>query len=442
MRQFSLIDIFDNVLPSLRYDLREEQEYMARFVETAIRTKKVLLAEAGVGTGKTFAYLIPALLHYNFQTDMLKHIMIISTNTIILQNQLIEDIYRIIDILKLDLDPEKLVLAKGKNNFVCPERGLRNKELISKEILEWALSTKTGDRNELLECSDKTWQLININEESDCSHCNNNNHCYYVNLRNRWKTARIIVTNHQQLLADAINRESSPSMPLFCLPSIIIIDEAHRFEDAALQMLSTSFCFNDIKILPRLVKNLEQQLMYILKGTAKLEQLGDDLIDGLKKAIEWDDEESGRAFVKKNDSLHYLIEQYLDIMQSVSEGLTLASTERYKNRQLDMIMDRLPETLEAIISPQKYVCWAEIKNYRIHNFAAISRDYPHKLYELLWKEKRPIVFTSATMTGVNPKDYSYLIETLGINDHIAMKAVASPFDLKKQRIVYLPIMYP
>ena len=136
------------------------------------------------------------------------------------------------------------------------------------------------------------------------------------------------------------------------MPSIIIIDEAHRFEDAALQMLSTSFCFNDIKILPRLVKNLEQQLMYILKGTAKLEQLGDDLIDGLKKAIEWDDEESGRAFVKKNDSLHYLIEQYLDIMQSVSEGLTLASTERYKNRQLDMIMDRLPETLEAIISPQ------------------------------------------------------------------------------------------
>ena len=83
------------------------------------------------------------------------------------------------------------------------------------------------------------------------------------------------------------------------------------------------------------------------------------------------------------------------------------------------------------------MCWAEIKNIEIHNFAAISRDYPHKLYELLWKEKRPIVFTPATMTE-SAKDYSYLIETLGINDHIAMKAVASPFDLKKQRIVYLP----
>jgi ATP-dependent DNA helicase DinG len=441
----SVADVFQKILPSYGFEVREGQEFMAYHIETAIKKRNILLAEAGVGTGKTFAYLIPALLAFDWTATVLRNTLVIATNTIVLQHQLIKDISRLTELLGIKINPEEVVLAKGKNNFLCPKRSSEALESLAKqgydvdELAKWAALTQTGDRNEAPPCSDEVWQSICVPEFSNCSRCAEKNYCCYQNQRRKWLGARIIVTNHQQLLADALNREENLRALLFKGTDMIIIDEAHRFEEAATQMLGTAFTFNDIKKMPELIKGLEQHLMYHIKESDIVESLGEELIHNLKNATQWDSqEENGRAFIKITDALADSIRSYLVILNRVSELGALAATTRYESHEFTSRTERLLNTLDALLTPKSHVFWAEMEGFKIKSINAIPRNMSKRLNDLLWSRRCPIILTSATLTGKDAGDYTYWINSLGLSEAKTMRAVPSPFDFQENRIVYIP----
>ncbi|MGB9859868.1 MAG: ATP-dependent DNA helicase, partial [Moorellaceae bacterium] len=226
---------------------------------------------------------------------------------------------------------------------------------------------------------------------------------------------------------------------LFSKPDIIVIDEAHRFEEAAAQMLGSAFTFNDIKRMPKLVNRLEQLLMYHITSSKNLEPLGWELIRGLSSAVQWkDEEESGRAFIEINNRLLQDIEEYLEILSGISKLVSLADTQRQKLPELAAVSEKVSATMKGLINSDSFVCWAQMKGRKVESFNAIPRDMSKKLNNLLWNHRRPVILTSATLTGNGPKDYSYWVTSLGISNANPMNAVNSPFDFRKNRIVYLP----
>ncbi|MGB9859722.1 MAG: DEAD/DEAH box helicase, partial [Moorellaceae bacterium] len=189
-RSLSLANIFEEILPSYGFEQREGQEFMAYHVETTIKERNILIAEAGVGTGKTFAYLIPALTLVDWSSELLRKILIISTNTIVLQHQLMGDISRLIQLLHIKIDPDSIVLAKGKTNFLCPAKAAIWNISLGPELCEWVESTSTGDRNEAPPCSDEIWQAICVDESCNCSQCEQKTDCCYQKQRQKWLRAR------------------------------------------------------------------------------------------------------------------------------------------------------------------------------------------------------------------------------------------------------------
>lgn len=440
VRKRSLIDVFEKVLPSCGFEERPGQEYMAYHVESIIKERSVLIAEAGVGIGKTFAYLIPALLSFEWSSELINNTLVISTNTIVLQHQLISDIHRLVDLLRMDIDPNSIALAKGKTNFLCLAKTDKRGLPLEPELREWIDRTRTGDRNDAPPCPDQVWQLICADRTDDCSQCYHTDICGYLRERTRWSKARIVVTNHQQLLADALNREANPRMALFRQPDMVVIDEAHRFEEAAAQMLGSSFTFDNVRRLPRLVYRLEQRVMVSSTRSSRLETAGPQLIQSLNDRVKWTEEgeSGGRAFIDISDQVTASIHKYLRTLEAVSDLQTLSANMQGRRSELDMTLERLIVTMEALINPDDFVCWAEMRGTNLESINAIPRDMTGRLEDLLWSCKRPTVLTSATLAGTGPKDYGYCVASLGLRHARIMSAVPSPFDYAKKRLVYLP----
>ena len=168
-------------IPKLGYESREGQEDMALDICEAIRDKQHIMIEAGVGIGKSYAYLVP-LIYYN---DMEKAPVVISTSTILLQEQLINDINKLSEILHIY---PKVVLAKGMTHFKCMYRAKnyvkKNKKKIDKELKSWINNVSVGDRSEFKPIDDKIWNKINV-KECTYSRCKMFEKCYYIKKRKK-----------------------------------------------------------------------------------------------------------------------------------------------------------------------------------------------------------------------------------------------------------------
>jgi ATP-dependent DNA helicase DinG len=224
------------------FEFRKPQQEMMRNVIDAYNDHSVALIEAGTGTGKSLAYLLPAILWAleNHQRTL------ISTHTIALQEQLItKDIPQITKALNLDI---KAVLIKGMGNYLCLRKFHDAKEeqlLLTPEeksefdrIEAWTETTKEGSRSSLpVMPSNATWERINA-ENDTCSYmkCPHYQKCFFFKARAQAEDAQILVANHHLLFADlAVRAETDNYKAQAIMPaySRIIIDEAHHIEDIA-----------------------------------------------------------------------------------------------------------------------------------------------------------------------------------------------------------------
>src|SRR5277367_3544710 len=237
------------------YAYRPEQAEMAKAVGAALARLEPLIVEAGTGTGKTFAYLIPALLSGRS--------VIISTGTRTLQDQLFRrDVPLLAKALGL---PAKIALLKGRANYLCrhrfelatqqgsllaPQRGVAR---LLARVSRWAATTKTGDLSELTDLPEQSpiWPSITSTRENCLGQeCPQFSRCHVIEARRHAQAADIVVVNHHLLLADlALKDEGFGDL----LPGAeaVILDEAHQVPDIAAQFFGQTWSVRKVQILLR-----------------------------------------------------------------------------------------------------------------------------------------------------------------------------------------------
>lgn len=252
-------DVFTQGGPLARalpdYAYRPEQAVMAKAVGAALARLEPLIVEAGTGTGKTFAYLIPALLSGRS--------VIISTGTRTLQDQLFRrDVPMLAKALGL---PAKLALLKGRTNYLCrhrlelatqqgallaPERGMAR---LLARVSRWAATTKSGDLAELTDLPEQSaiWPSITSTRENCLGQeCPQFSRCHVMEARRNAQAADIVVVNHHLLLADlALKDEGFGDL----LPGAeaVILDEAHQVPDIAAQFFGQTWSVRQVQVLMR-----------------------------------------------------------------------------------------------------------------------------------------------------------------------------------------------
>ncbi|HWJ95907.1 MAG TPA: ATP-dependent DNA helicase, partial [Telluria sp.] len=228
------------------YKPRQSQTEMAKAIANAIATQGTLIAEAGTGTGKTFAYLVPALL-WGGKT-------IVSTGTKNLQDQLfLRDIPNVRLALRA---PVSVALLKGRSNYVCHyhlERTLQNGRLTSRddvghlrEISRFIKMTSTGDKAELAKVPENAsvWNLVTSTRETCMgAECQYYQDCFVMKARREAQQADVVVVNHHLFFADVALKDTGVA-ELLPSANTIIFDEAHQLPDTATlffgQSISTS----------------------------------------------------------------------------------------------------------------------------------------------------------------------------------------------------------
>ncbi|MDZ7344640.1 MAG: DEAD/DEAH box helicase, partial [candidate division KSB1 bacterium] len=284
------------------YESRPQQMAMLEKVAEAFNDNKIAIIEAGTGTGKTMAYLLPAI-EWSVKN---RERTVIATGTINLQEQLIN---KDIPLLQKALDLKfRAALVKGRTNYACRRKLVEaasqpdlftetSQQQELQAILEWAQKTADGSKSDLAFIpQEAVWEKIQ--SESDTTlrtHCQFYHQCFFYNARRRAAAADVLVANHHLLFADlAVRLEAGESAEVAVLPNYqrIILDEAHDIEEVASSYFGTATSYHAImRILHKLHRIKDDKTTGLLAFTmAKIQQsanrLSRSLIDKFRQQID------------------------------------------------------------------------------------------------------------------------------------------------------------
>ena len=482
------------------FEYRKEQEEMAQYIQDAINEDRKIIVEAGTGTGKTLAYLIPSI---KWAVTNKKKV-IIATNTINLQEQLLlKDIPLAKSIIK---DEFSYILVKGRNNYVC--KRLFNELVLGKSvdietfsmeareqieyILKWGNKTKTGDKAELpFEVYPDVWELVQSTTELCLGKkCPYRKECFYMKTRMEKMEADILISNHHVFFADLnVRAETDFDSEYLILPryDMVIFDEAHNVESVARSYFSVEVSkISFTRLLNRIYqkknkkkkeksalirvedtvdeKNLEDSEQYIyLLNTLKeeisiLQNIGDEYFDEIRKIYETNTEapikKSLNNFEMTKSRFLENLREKKDIFQSkLTDFLNLMMSF---NNVIDEEKDKNPEVInfnnhlkmfKAYIDSFKfinsfeddnYIYWLDINSKRTNVIlTATPLNIAQKLSTVLFDNLDRLVFASATIV-VNG-NFDYFKKSLGLDEEDCIEAIIkSPFDYDEQMSVYIP----
>ncbi len=420
------------------YQAREAQIEMAEAIATAIDKKQHLIAEAGTGTGKTIAYLVPAILSGKRT--------IISTGTKNLQDQLFnKDLPTIRKAMK---KPFLAALLKGRSNYLCTYRlqnALTSTIGFTKEdaaalakINAWAKQTQSGDIAEMsgINEGDPIWyQTTSTPDNCLGQDCPDYAECYLVKARKKAQEADVIVVNHHLLCADWSIRDNGFG-ELLPTAEVVVIDEAHQLADTASNFLGINLGAKQLSDLA------QDTLMEYFKDATDLPALRtacDDLEHEIKdlrlafgvelKRGDWQDIDNNPKIL---GGLNALKEQ----LQRVTDQLNLASV---KTKALDSCFKRAEDLLQKIklIMDEKGGKW--IRWYEIHRktftLSLTPLDIASEFRQFMQQHQAAWIFTSATLSIAN--GFDYFANNLGLSQ-AASESWGSPFDYPNQSLFYHP----
>jgi ATP-dependent DNA helicase DinG len=442
------------------YEHRAEQLTMAHAVELAILDGRALLAEAGTGTGKTLAYLVPAL-----QSGKK---VVISTGTKHLQEQIIgKDVPLLSEALG---KPVEAVVLKGISNYLCrrklAELGLvADPELV--QIGNWARRTSTGDRAELAEVPDDSpaWKAVTTTPDARLGpRCEHFERCYVTQARRAAAKAAIVIVNHHLYFADAALRAAYPGAAVLPEHDVVVFDEAHQIEDVATEHFGLVVSSLRLAVLGRdahaeltfrarrsgaelrsaalLLQNLEQRaesffaLVRARLGPEDVRTVWpDDLFHDPLRREAWFkldaalDELAAHADRRAAD----LADEAGDEAEAGKIGEALHGIARRARG----IRDDLGELADSGPSAaRRLVRWTERRGRAVF-LGASPIDVAPLLREHVIKGVATAVFASATLTAGGRFDYAR--ERLGLPLEDADEVlVDSPFDYARQAMLYLP----
>ena len=420
------------------YRLRPQQVEMASAVGEAIETNGVLIAEAGTGTGKTFAYLVPALSKGGK--------VIISTGTKTLQDQLFNrDIPMVRNALQA---PVTVALLKGRANYVCHyhlERAKNDGRFLNRDdvvylarIESYAKTSKTGDRSGLGEVPEDAtvWpQVTSTRENCLGGDCPNYKDCFVMEARKQAMEADVVVVNHHLFFADVVLRDEGVA-ELLPACNTVIFDEAHQLPETASLFFGESVSSSQ---LIELARDTRIESATSAKDNAALPEAASALEKSARDLRLQLREESGRqpysaaqdnpdfaaalgAVVIRLNALTAILESQADR----SEGLQNCWT-----RGMDLLggLARWEEE-----DDRAWVRWIEIFGASVH-LNATPLSIADIFHRQISGNPRAWIFTSATLSVQG--DFSHYQREMGL----AAAATAfweSPFDYEHQALLYVP----
>ena len=482
------------------FEYREEQEEMAQYIQDAINEDRKIIVEAGTGTGKTLAYLIPSI---KWAVTNKKKV-IIATNTINLQEQLLlKDIPLAKSIIK---DEFSYVLVKGRNNYVC--KRLFNELVLGKSIdietfsmeareqieyiLKWGNKTKTGDKAELpFEVYPDVWELVQSTTELCLGKkCPYRKECFYMKTRMEKMEADILISNHHVFFADLnVRAETDFDSEYLILPryDMVIFDEAHNIESVARSYFSVEVSkISFTRLLNRIyqkenrkkkensaLKKVEesidekyledsQQYLSLLKTLKEeifiLQNISNEYFDEIRKIYETNTEAPIRKSLnnfemtksrfldtlrEKKDIFQGKLADFLNLMMAFNNVI---DEEKEKNPEVINFNNHL-KMFKAYIDNFKfingfeddnYIYWLDINSKRTNVvLTATPLNIARKLSSVLFENLNRLVFASATIVANG--NFDYFKESLGLDEEDCIESIIkSPFNYDKQMSVYIP----
>ena len=442
----SLAEIFTPQGPLAKaiegYKERAEQVHMAQAIADAIAANKQLVAEAGTGTGKTFAYLVPALLSGGK--------VIISTGTKTLQDQLFNrDLPNVRDALKV---PVTVSMLKGRANYVCHyylERAEQSGRFASREdaqyvhlIKRFAEHSKTGDKSELTDVPENATIWINVTSTRDnClgQDCNYYKDCFVMEARKKALAADIVVVNHHLFFADVMLRDEGVA-ELLPSANTVIFDEAHQ-----LPVIAGLFFGEDISTsqLMELCRDATAAYLTSAKDCIALSDAVPPLEKALKDFRLLFAHEGARMPVQKALALEGFEAAY-QMMQAKLEALTsVLESQASRDPVLEKCWQRGEELLVQLrrwlkAENSNLVRWVEVftQSVQLH---ATPLSVADSFGKQLNQQPRAWIFTSATLAVKS--DFSHYQSQMGLSGAESLH-LQSPFDYAKQALLYAPTNMP
>jgi ATP-dependent DNA helicase DinG len=448
---------------SLPYEYRPGQMEMAKAVERAIEERRHLIVEAGTGTGKTLAYLLPAL-----RTGRR---VIISTGTKALQDQLF---FRDVPFLETLIGDLRVCYMKGRANYLCRHKlaALRNQPILSgleeidqyQQIAEWEKTTETGDRAELsgMPESSALWQKLDARTEACLgSTCPDYGRCFITEMRRKALESDVIIVNHHLFFADlSVRREAAGAADAGILPeaAAVVFDEAHELEDVASSYFGLSVSNLRFEELARDT----DALLRGKEGADKLPALTQQIRErarmffaALPMAGDGRQPFAGREeFLETSGDLYMAVRATLQRMEAEMDGMKGVDEAPGLKKRVARLRSELEFILES--NAHNMVYWMERRmssgvadrsggrsgfrsQSRTTFLQATPIDVSDLLHELVFEQIPTVILTSATLTVQG--GFEHMRKRLGLAEAREL-VVPSHFNYGEQALLYLPPEMP
>lgn len=442
------------------YEHRPEQLEMAALIEECIAEKSHLIVEAGTGVGKSFAYLVPAILAATSRAETEseknkpdKKPIVISTNTISLQEQLIQ---RDLPFLNAVLPVEfSAVLVKGRSNYISLRR-LRSaieksKSLFSlskemqelEQIASWVRNTPDGSVSDLeFRPMMQVWDEVQ-SEHGNClgRKCPTYDECFYYKARRRVWNADVLVVNHALFFSDlALRREGVSILPNY---ETVILDEAHTVENVAADHMGVAIANSQFGYLfgklynDRTQKGLlvHHNMKHAQQLLTRLRYVMDDFFDHV---MHWNEQHGGKngrlrsapgienVLSVELRQLALMIDEFAEDLEKEDEQIELRSAAERLNGYAESINIWLEQRIEDA------VYWTERTGTRQQRIklSATPINIGNVLREELFNKVDSVILTSATL-AIGEDDFQFTRQRLGLNTTRELK-LGSPFNYREQ----------
>lgn len=415
---------------------RQQQKEMAQAVLKAIEERTALVAEAGTGTGKTFAYLIPALLAGGK--------VIVSTGTKTLQDQLFfRDIRTVREALQI---PVTVALLKGRSNYICHYHLEQTREagrMASREDVIWlakisayAKTSKNGDKGQLASVPENAqiWSMVTSNRENCLGQeCSYHEECFVLKARKEAMVADVVVVNHHLFFADVLLKDEGAGEILPAC-NTVIFDEAHQLPDVATMFFGETITSGQLLELARDSK-MEGILgapdyVALPEACAALEKATRDL----RLVFKEDSARLPAAQTPEN-----FLETLLTLQTTLNALNDHLAGQGERSEGLAKCRQRGRETALQLAEWQRgdnedYVRWIEVYSSSLH----LNRT-PLNIAKLFGpqvkNQAKGWIFTSATLSVNNA--FEHYTRELGLYD-AQCESWESPFDYPRQAVLYVP----
>jgi ATP-dependent DNA helicase DinG len=426
------------------YEFRPGQVEMAEAVEAALADKRHLIVEAGTGTGKTLAYLVPALLHGQR--------VIVSTGTKNLQEQLF---FKDVPFLQQHFPrPLKVCYMKGRGNYACRQKiydAEREPVLSGLEevadfqlIREWEKTSEMGDRVEIKALSEASTAWAKIDARSElCSgpKCASFEKCFITLMHQRAQESDIVIVNHHLFFADLALRDENYEGGILPEYHAVVFDEAHELEDVAGQYFGVSISNyrfqdlrRDISVVARMKKFGTPELDRILQ---RFDELTNQFFFLFGEADRRAPFVGRRAFAEDNEELYTDLHAALELIQG---HLKLLKDPPQEVMPLFRRTVELGLALRFVMEEddEGFVYWVEKRGRGVF-VQATPIEVSSILSQRLFGKADTAVLTSATLAVAG--GFEYAQRRLGLENARTL-VVPGHFDYQKQALLYIPQHLP